>query len=148
MKRKALRRLPAFSPVPTRARRDGWTPQRQAAFLGLLAETGSVREAASRAGMARETAYRLRRRAGAESFADAWDTIAERLRGSEATPPKRKVTREELERRALFGQLRPLIYRGRFTGVTQITDIAALLRYCRQRLPMDWSSNGFTTRAR
>ena len=35
-------RVPAFYPVPTRTRRDGWTVERQADFLGILAETGSV----------------------------------------------------------------------------------------------------------
>ena len=50
--RRAYRRLrvPAFYPVPTRTRRDGWTVERQAdpstglrtGFLGMLAELGSV----------------------------------------------------------------------------------------------------------
>ena len=42
--RRAYRRLrvPAFYPVPVRTRRDGWTIERQADFLGLLAECGSV----------------------------------------------------------------------------------------------------------
>jgi len=35
-------RVPPFYPVPTRTRRDGWTVQRQADFLGMLAETGSA----------------------------------------------------------------------------------------------------------
>ena len=63
------RKVPAFVPVPLRARADGWTPLRQAEFLGYLAETRSVAEAARRVNMARETAYRLRDRPGAESFA-------------------------------------------------------------------------------
>ena len=43
-------RLPAFHPVPTRTRCDGWTPARQAEFIGVLAETGSVSAAAGPAG--------------------------------------------------------------------------------------------------
>src|SRR5687768_738078 len=66
-------RLPAFHPVPIRTRSDGWTPVRQAEFIGMLAETGSVSAAAEFVGMARETAYRLRRKPGAEEFAHAWD---------------------------------------------------------------------------
>jgi hypothetical protein len=31
-----------FYPVPTRTRRDGWTVERQADFLGMLAEAGWV----------------------------------------------------------------------------------------------------------
>src|SRR5688572_25963890 len=66
-------RLPAFHPVPVRTRADGWTPVRQAEFIGMLAETGSVSAAAEFVGMTRETAYRLRRKPGAEEFARAWD---------------------------------------------------------------------------
>lgn len=62
-------RIPAFAPVPTRTRRDGWTLSRQAQFIGALAETGPAAAAAARVGMRRESAWRLRSRAGAESFA-------------------------------------------------------------------------------
>lgn len=37
---------PAFTPVPVRARRDGWTPARQFRFIAMLAETGSPARAA------------------------------------------------------------------------------------------------------
>jgi hypothetical protein len=117
-------RVPAFVPVPTRARADGWTAMRQAAFLGALAETGSVRAAARRVGMARETVYRLRRRAGADSFAAAWDAVLGRL-----AEPRRKVTPEELARRALYGLLKPHFYGGRHVATAQKADCAALLRY-------------------
>ena len=56
-------RVPPFYPVPTRARRDGWTVQRQADFLGMLAETGSVAGACEAVGMSRKSDAR---RAGAE----------------------------------------------------------------------------------
>lgn len=131
MNRKALRRLPAFVPVPLRTRTDGWTPWRQAAFLGLLAETGSVRTAAQRVGMARETAYRLRRRLGAESFAAAWDAIVLRLRGK-ADSPKRKVTHFELVERAYRGTLRPVLYRQRFKTVVQEVDLKSFRRFIGQ----------------
>ena len=65
-------RIPAFVPVRTRARRDGWTVARQANFIGALAESGSVGRAAVRVGMSRESAWRLRGREGAESLAAAW----------------------------------------------------------------------------
>ncbi|MGZ3171754.1 MAG: hypothetical protein ACXWI5_10220 [Croceibacterium sp.] len=73
--RRAYRRLsvPAFYPVPTRTRRDGWTVERQADFLGLLAETGSVIGACEAVGISRKSTYQLRARPGAESFAAAWD---------------------------------------------------------------------------
>ena len=61
--------------LPRSFRRDGWTPQRQLAFLDILACTGSVTAAARAAGMTGESAYRLRNRASAVSFAAAWDRL-------------------------------------------------------------------------
>lgn len=79
----ATTQIPSFDPAPGRARKDGWTADRQRAFIAALAETGSINEAARAAGMSREGAYRLRRRRGAESFAAAWDSIlALRPRGT------------------------------------------------------------------
>src|SRR3954447_10134303 len=88
--RRAYRRLrvPAFYPVPTRTRRDGWTIERQADFLGLLAETGSVIGACEAVGMSRKSAYRLRALPGAESFAAAWDA-ALGMPVRKVTPPAR-----------------------------------------------------------
>jgi hypothetical protein len=40
--------LPAFTPVPRQYRRNGWTPERQAAFIAALAETGCVAKVARR----------------------------------------------------------------------------------------------------
>jgi hypothetical protein len=75
--------MPAFDPVPVRARHDGWTAERQRTFLAALARTGCVRSAAREAKMSRKSAYQLRRRAGAGSFAAAWDAIvAVRPRGT------------------------------------------------------------------
>ncbi|MBV9930442.1 MAG: hypothetical protein JO013_05815 [Alphaproteobacteria bacterium] len=61
----------AFDPVPVGRRHDGWTPERQRLFIHALALCGSVTLASLAAGMSRETAYRLRRRRGGESFAAA-----------------------------------------------------------------------------
>jgi hypothetical protein len=75
--------LPAFTPVPVRARRDGWTEERQRLFIRALAQSPCIEAAARAAGMSRESAYRLRRREGAGSFAAAWDSIlAARPRGT------------------------------------------------------------------
>ena len=61
-----------------RARSDGWTVERQLDFLAELARTRSVTTAARAAGMSRESAYRLRERAGL--FAALWDrALAPRL---------------------------------------------------------------------
>ena len=42
--RKSYRRPGAFVPVPLRARADGWGPRKQAQFLGMLAQTQSVKK--------------------------------------------------------------------------------------------------------
>ena len=60
-------------PNPRKPRRDGWTPERQLRFLEALVDRRSVANAAATAGMSRESAYRLRRRSGAELFATLWD---------------------------------------------------------------------------
>ena len=69
------RRPPPFHPVAVRARKGGWSFERQRRFLAALYWTGSVASAARAVGMSRMSAYRLRRRAGAASFAHAWDTV-------------------------------------------------------------------------
>ena len=62
-----------FEPVPRKARYDGWTPDRQRAFIEALAELGSVTAAAKRINMSTVGAYFLRRQKGADGFARAWD---------------------------------------------------------------------------
>lgn len=63
-----------FTPVPlARTRRDGWTPARQRGFIDQLARIGLVGVAARAMGMSAKSAYALRKRVGAESFAAAWD---------------------------------------------------------------------------
>lgn len=124
-----------------RVRADGWTPLRQAEFIGNLAETRSVAKAARMVGMARETAYRLRGRAGGEGFDAAWDaalactaTQAGRMRllaaleaARDALKPSRKVTVEQLEWRVETGFWQVILHGGRYAGVRQKPDDSALL---------------------
>ncbi|MBL0923223.1 MAG: hypothetical protein IBJ12_02000 [Sphingomonadaceae bacterium] len=66
--------LLAFSPVPLdRKRSNGWTAAQQERFIVALAVMGSVGQAAKAVGMSRQSAYNLRERPGAESFAKSWD---------------------------------------------------------------------------
>ena len=123
-------RIPAFAPVPTRTRRDGWTPARQAQFIGALAETGSVAAAAARVGMSRESAWRLRARDGAESFAAAWDGAKVIGAGDfPAIAPKRKITPGEWRRRAFGGVVRVVMRRGRHAWTERKPDNCAILRW-------------------
>ena len=112
-------RIPPFYPVPTRTRRDGWTVQRQADFLGMLAETGSVMGACEAVGISRKSAYRLRALPEAESFAAAWDAA---LGG-----PVRKVTPPPPN---FFGEtlVQLVLFRGRYRGSWAKSDTSALLR--------------------
>lgn len=70
--------LLAFTPVPLeRQRGNGWSVLQQQRFIMALEAMGSVGEAARAVGMGRASAYRLRARTGAESFARAWDHAIE-----------------------------------------------------------------------
>jgi hypothetical protein len=60
------------SPPPTN-RTYHWSPANQRRFVACLAETGSVQQASGAVAMARESAYRFRRRAGALAFRIGWD---------------------------------------------------------------------------
>lgn len=97
----------AFTPVPVRARHDGWTPPRQIAFIHRLALCGSVATAARAVGMTRKSVYNLRERAGAEGFAAAWDR---------AQAMGRSGALDRAMERALAGEVRPVFYRGRKCG--------------------------------
>ena len=66
-------KIPEFTPAPTRKRHAGWTAERQRKFIEHLALTGCVGGACALVEVASSSAYRLRDRAGAESFARAWD---------------------------------------------------------------------------
>lgn len=121
-------RLPAFHPVPVRTRADGWTPVRQAEFIGMLAETGSVSAAAAFVGMARETAYRLRRHPEAAEFAQAWD-VALVIAGVKKprTPRPRKVTHAPTWRMIVDGQWQPVMRHGKYAGSVRKADNSTLL---------------------
>jgi hypothetical protein len=77
--------LLSFTPVPVRARRDGWTPARQSAFIAYLRVTGCIDESCRRVGRSRESAYKLYRRPDAASFRAAWDSA---LAAAAASPAR------------------------------------------------------------
>jgi hypothetical protein len=97
----------AFTPVPVRPRRDGWSPERQRAFIVRLALCGSVTASAQAVGKTRKAAYDLLRRPGSESFAAAWDR---------AFGYGRSRTCDFALERALLGEVKPVFYRGRRCG--------------------------------
>jgi hypothetical protein len=117
--------------VPVGARKDGWTPLRQAAFVGWLAETRSVEGACRAIGMGKESAYRLRKRPGAAGFAAAWDAAL----GKPHMPvdlASAKSTGLSAAYRCHMGLLQVVMYRGRFAGTDWKDDNNALLQHLAQ----------------
>lgn len=97
----------AFAPVPVKPRHDGWTVERQKWFILRLALGGCVSVAARGVGMTRKSAYRLRDRPGAQSFAAAW----ERAQGW----GQDRTVDVGLER-GLLGERMPILRNGRVVG--------------------------------
>ncbi|MEW4449236.1 hypothetical protein [Qipengyuania sp. JC766] len=129
--RRAMRRLPCFHPVPVKARADGWTHQRQAAFIGYLAQTGCVATAARLVCMGRESAYRLRRRPGAAGFAAAWDAaLGKSHAGVDLTSAK--ATGLPASYRFAHGLLKVVMERGRLVKIQRKQDDNALLQHLGQ----------------
>ena len=126
--------LLAFTPVPVRARHDGWTPKRQRDFIGMLAQIGSVGAAARAVGKTGRSAYKLRDRWDAASFGRAWEQAIDR--GTDNV-------RDHVIDRALHGREVAITYRGELVATERRYDdrvaIAVLSgrgrsleRYCEQ----------------
>jgi hypothetical protein len=109
--------------VPTRARADGWTFERQRTFLEALASSGSVTSACAAVGMSRESAYALRRRADGRAFAQAWDAA-------------RALAAEHLVDlawdRATLGEVRQRFYHGEVVAEFRHYDNRLLLQLIAQ----------------
>jgi hypothetical protein len=118
-----LDELLRFTPVPLRAQHNGWSPARQQRFILSLARGLDVSEAARMLGMTRQSAYRLRERTGAESFAAAWDRVQAFARKAAS------IRRSPM---AGFGGIETILvprhYRGRFVGFVQREDTAGAMR--------------------
>jgi hypothetical protein len=121
----AYLKVPPFLPVPLRARKDGWTPARQARFIAQLVKTACVRRAAQAIGLTRESAYRLRKHPGAGSFRAAWDTA---VNGKQQ--PRWKFTQDEGRDLAVQGAFRIALHRGQPRTIFRKPDDSRLLSYC------------------
>jgi hypothetical protein len=122
--------LTGFAPVPRlKKRHDGWTAERQRAFIAALADTGSVTRAAGIVNMAQTNCYTLRRAPGAESFAAAWDAALDfglaRLK-------------DIAFERAINGQLVPRFAGGKLVGFQRKRN-DALLMFCLRHYGRDAS---------
>lgn len=118
--------LVPFDAVPVQPRHDGWTPEKQLAFIEHLAITGCVRSAAVLVGMSVQSAYALRQRTDATAFRIAWrialDHGVERLADAAYA-------------RALHGTPRPVFYRGEQIGEVQHFDERLTMFLLRYRNP-------------
>lgn len=111
----------SLEPVPQPApRRDGWTIERQTAFLRMLAATQSVSVAAKAVGMSRQSAYKLRARLDDAPFGAAWRM---------ATQSARNVLVEAALDRAINGVEVPHYWQGELVGTSRRYDerLTALL---------------------
>ena len=112
--------------LPTRTPRyDGWTAERQEAFLKALAACGCVRDACKAVGMSHVSAYALRARPSAIAFRKAWDA---------ALDCAMHRLEEAALSRAIHGVARPVFYKGEQVGEWRDHDerlTVFLLRYRR-----------------
>jgi hypothetical protein len=134
--------LPEFTPVPRKYRHDGWTPERQRAFIGALADTGSVSRAAAMVNMAQTNCYTLRRAPGAESFRRAWEAALDF-----GVARLKDIAFE----RAIDGYLVPVFVAGKLMGFRRRHN-DALLMFCLRHYGQDAGGkrttiNYFSTRA-
>lgn len=117
---------PSFTPVPVRARHDGWTPARQLAFVRALAGCACIEEACVAVGMSPRSYYDLRARPDAGSFRQAVDLsldvgvhrLADAMLG-----------------RALHGEATPIFYKGEQVGERRRYDNRLGMFLLRARAP-------------
>lgn len=123
-----------FTPVPRRvARRDGWSAKKQRDYIFLLADCGSVRDAANAVGMTPESAYALRRAPGAESFCRAWDG---------AVDQGVRLLHDSAMARAIHGTAIPIFHEGRQVGERrQFNDRLAMFQL-KNRMPEKYGGHG------
>ncbi len=115
-----------FEPVPVRPRRDGWTVEKQYAFIEALAETGIVEEACRRVGMSRTSADNLRRRPCGVHFRRAWEA---------ALDYSLYRIEEDAFTRSRRGVARPIFYKGEQVGEWRHYDERLTMFLLRSRRP-------------
>ncbi len=114
-------------------RRNSITPERQRAFIAVLAATGIVTQAARSIGASLEALYKLRHRVGAEGFSLAWEAAIDR--GME------RLEDCALER-AITGEKRPIVRDGEVVATWLRHDTALLMFLLRQRRSARYNAGG------
>ena len=121
-----------FDAVPLRRRVDGWTPDRQAAFIQALAETACVAEACRAVGMSERSAYALRARPEAVSFRNAWDAALDYA--------IRRLADAALSR-AVNGVAVPVFFQGQQIGERRRFDERLTMFLLRYRDPLHFGKH-------
>jgi hypothetical protein len=119
-----------FDTVPVRDRHDGWTPERQHAFIAALAESGCVDEACRTVGMSTQSAYRLRRHFDAQGFRLAWDA---------ALGYAIRRLSDAVYARAIHGVAVPHYYKGEVVGEHRRYDERLAMFLLRYRDPLHYA---------
>lgn len=117
---------PSFTPVPVRARHDGWSDARQLLFLHALADSGCVAHACAHVGRSVTSAYALRQRPGAQSFRQAWDMALDFA--------VQRLSDAVLSR-AIHGVPQPVFYQGQQIGERRVFNDRLAMFLLRQRQP-------------
>ena len=104
--------------MPGKQRHDGWDSRTQFRIILALARGAGVGEAAR----CRQSAYRLRERDDAKSFAAAWDAAAAFASHARCAAHSRPPTAS-----ALKTLLVPRYYRGRLIGYIQREDVSGAM---------------------
>jgi hypothetical protein len=118
--------LITFQPVPVRPRHDGWTAERQIAFIEKLADCSCVTTAARHVGMSRESARQLRLRPCGRDFRNAWDA---------ALDCGYAEVEEAAMERSKKGVARPIFYKGEQVGEWRHFDERLTMFLLRSRRP-------------
>jgi hypothetical protein len=109
-----------------RPRHNGWTVEKQEAFLKALAGCGCVTHAARVVGMSRESAYQLYNRPSAAGFRRGWDA---------ALDCSLRLVEDGLWSRAINGVARPIFYQGEQVGEYRHFDERLTMFLLRFRRP-------------
>ncbi len=131
-KSRSSRPLPTLRPAPRqRKRHDGWTPERQLAFIEALAASGCVAEACKVVGMSRSAAYALRVEPGAQQFRIAWDAALDLA--------IRRLA-DACFARAMEGEVVPHYYQGQLIGEHRRYDNRLAMFLLRYRDPLRYAA--------
>jgi hypothetical protein len=109
-----------------RPRHDGWTAERQEAFLKALARCGCVTHAAASVGMSRQSAHNLYNRPAAFAFRRAYDA---------ALDCSLRLVEDGMWSRSINGVVRPIFYQGEQVGEYRHFDERLTMFLLRTRRP-------------